>query len=811
MSYEERSESVVRRISLWCFLMTAAVSLLALIGWASGSVLITGISDLYVPIAPSTAVSLLILSVSFLVYLLHSESFTGQMVSAVCASLTLTICVIILLGFVLEITFEAERLGFREVLSLSSFPSGHMSPITASNLIVASLGALVLVFHPKGKQLYKNVAALLGVGVTIASFIMLLGYAYGTPLLYGGQLIPVALPTAVALEFLSLGLITASGPHALPVRVFIGPAVRSRLMRVFLPPVFALTLIHGLVLYKAALYMRTNPALVSSIITIVATVMIGVIISIFAKSVGEEIDQAHQDRDEKEIELRQWAHVFEHAGWGIVTGSADGKSLGLMNPAYARMHGYTVEELTGKFIRDIFAPESLAEFPEHLRLARAKGHHTYESKHIRKDGTVFPVVVDVTVVREETDQVSFRVVNIQDISERRLLEERLRRGEKMQALGTLAGGVAHDLNNVLGVLVGYSELLLEKIPEEHSHRKYVSHILAASEKGAAIVQDLLTLARRGMSVSQVMNLNRVVSDFMKAPVFERLRADRPTVTFRADLCEELLNIKGSPIHLEKTVMNLILNAAESISEEGEVTIRTDNCYIDKPIRAYDEVHEGEYVVLTVADNGGGIATADMNRIFEPFYTKKVMGKSGTGLGLAVVWGTVKDHRGYIDVQSRPGEGSTFKLYFPATREELAGEHPKIPIEQYMGRGESILVVDDMADQRELAASMLTRLGYRVHAVSSGEEAVNYLKTRKADLMVLDMIMDPGIDGLETYRQVLEVNPQQKAIIVSGFSETERVKRAQELGVGGYVRKPYLLAKIGLAVRDELLKGAPGSS
>ena len=175
------------------------------------------------------------------------------------------------------------------------------------------------------------------------------------------------------------------------------------------------------------------------------------------------------------------------------------------------------------------------------------------------------------------------------------------------------------------------------------------------------------------------------------------------------------------------------------------------------------------------------------------------------MGLAIVWGTVKDHNGYIDLQTEIGEGTIFTLYFPVTREELTAQQQKAPIEQYMGTGESVLVVDDIADQREIATKLLTRLGYQVHAVSGGEEAVEYLKGNKADILVLDMIMDPGIDGLETYQRVLEISPSQKAIIISGFSETDRVRAAQKLGAGAYVKKPYLMEKIGVAIRDELQK------
>jgi CheY-like chemotaxis protein len=252
-------------------------------------------------------------------------------------------------------------------------------------------------------------------------------------------------------------------------------------------------------------------------------------------------------------------------------------------------------------------------------------------------------------------------------------------------------------------------------------------------------------------------------------------------------------------------MNLISNASEAISDRGEVTIQTKNLYIDTPIIGYDEVQQGDYVVLTVSDNGMGISSKDIEKIFEPFYTKKVMGRSGTGLGLAVVWGTVKDHKGYIDVQSEEGKGTTFSLYFPVTREELFEDQISISVSEYIGNGESILVVDDIEVQRELAVQMLKKLNYTVATVSSGEEAAEYLKKNKVDLIVLDMIMDPGIDGLETYERILEINPKQRAIIVSGFAETERVKKAHELGAGTYVRKPYILEKIGLAIRKELDK------
>jgi PAS domain S-box-containing protein len=422
-----------------------------------------------------------------------------------------------------------------------------------------------------------------------------------------------------------------------------------------------------------------------------------------------------------------------------------------------------------------------------------KWFHTFKTPVFTTDGQVLGTcgfAVDITA-RKRTEE------------EQKVLEDRLQRAEKMEALGTLAGGVAHDLNNVLGIVVGYSELLSSDSGESSSARSKANEILKGAQRAAAIVQDLLTLARRGVSNTKVLNLNDIVLECGNSPEFAGISSYHPSTRITTDLEAHLLNISGSAVHLSKSLMNLVSNAAEAMPGGGVITIKTRNQYLDKPVSGYDEVCEGDYVVLSVSDMGEGIAASDLKRIFEPFYTKKVMGRSGTGLGLAVVWGTVKDHKGYINVGSEKGKGTVFTLYFPVTREEISREQVSVSAAEYMGKGESILVVDDVKEQRDLASTMLKKLNYTAISVSSGEEAVEYLKQNAVDLVVLDMIMDPGIDGLDTYARILEIQPHQRAIIVSGFSETERVSRAQALGAGAYVKKPYVLEKLGLAVRKEL--------
>jgi signal transduction histidine kinase/CheY-like chemotaxis protein len=387
--------------------------------------------------------------------------------------------------------------------------------------------------------------------------------------------------------------------------------------------------------------------------------------------------------------------------------------------------------------------------------------------------------------------------------EKKRLETELHRAMKMEAIGAMAGGVAHDLNNILSGLVSYPELLLLDLPEESPLRKPILSIQKSGEKAAAIVQDMLTLARRNVDVTEVVNLNTVISDYLKSPEHRKMFSYYPTVKLNYEPEPNMMNIVGSSVHLSKSIMNLISNALEAIPDGGEITLSTRHEYIDIPVSGYDTVNEGDYAVLSIRDNGTGIEPGDRGKIFEPFYTKKKMGRSGTGLGMAVVWGTVKDHSGYIDLESEVGVGTTVSLYFPVTRKELLESDSDEVVEKYMGKGESVLVVDDVEEQRDIAVGMLTRLGYQVAAVPSGEEAVDYLESHSVDILVLDMIMPPGIDGLETYRRIIKHHPGQKAVVASGYSETARAREVQILGAGTYIKKPYLMKNIGPAIRREL--------
>jgi two-component system, cell cycle sensor histidine kinase and response regulator CckA len=478
-----------------------------------------------------------------------------------------------------------------------------------------------------------------------------------------------------------------------------------------------------------------------------------------------------------------------------------------LNPKFIEMFGYSLEDIpVGRdwffkaYPDSKYRQEVISTWIDDLEKYETGESRPRSYKVSCKDGSK-----KVVYFRPVTMETGEQFLIYEDITEKIRLEAQLQQAQKMEAIGTLAGGVAHDLNNILSGIVSYPELILMDLPENSPLRKPILTIQKSGERAAVIVQDLLTLARRGVAISEVLNLNNIISEQLKSPEFEKLKSFHLNVQVETNLDKNLLNIKGSTTHLSKSVMNLVSNAAEAMPSGGKILISTENLYIDRPIRGYDHVEEGDYVTVMVSDTGIGISKEDMERIFEPFYTKKVMGRSGTGLGMAVVWGTVKDHKGYIDVESTEGEGTIFTLYFPVTREEIVPDKSLPSIEDYMGKGESILVVDDVKEQRELASNMLNKLHYSVNTVSSGENAIEYLGNNSVDLLVLDMIMEPGIDGLDTYKRIIEIHPNQKAIIASGYSETDRVKEAQRLGAGQYIKKPYTLGKIGLAIKKELEK------
>jgi two-component system cell cycle sensor histidine kinase/response regulator CckA len=432
-------------------------------------------------------------------------------------------------------------------------------------------------------------------------------------------------------------------------------------------------------------------------------------------------------RKQVEAELREseekYRNILENMEEGYYEVDLAG-NLTFFNDSLLRIRGYSKDELKGMNYSEYMDESTAKKVYQVFNKVYSTGEPVkgFEWKITRMDGTTGYVETSISLVKDSTGEpTGFRGV-VRDVTERKLVEEernrletQLQQARKMEAIGLLAGGVAHDLNNILSGIVGYPDLLLLDLPKDSPIRQPIEVIKESGQRAADVVSDLLTVARGVASSKEVSNLNFLVQEYLGSPEHKRLESMRPSIAFETVLEPELLNIGCSPVHIKKTLMNLVTNASEAIEGMGTVRISTMNRYLDEPLKGYEDVRIGEYALLSVSDDGTGISREDLERIFEPFYTKKVMGRRGTGLGLTVVWNTVQDHGGYINVSSSE-KGTTFELYFPTTREEAAAVKQEVPVEDYLGHGEKVLVVDDEQRQREIACGLLSKLGYTAEAV-----------------------------------------------------------------------------------------------
>lgn len=478
------------------------------------------------------------------------------------------------------------------------------------------------------------------------------------------------------------------------------------------------------------------------------------------------------------------------------------------NQQFFNLFGYQREEMIGtNILEKIFPPQALTAISTRISNGEVGFH---ESMGLKKDGAPFPVETNSSCMEYHDRKV--RVCAIRDISarikaeqEKITLLEKLATANKIETLGLMAGSIAHDLNNILSGIVTYPEILLMQMDQDDKHRESIEFIRDAGKRAAAVVSDILTLARGTTAEKKICDLNTIIKNHLASIEQQTIISQFQGVRIETQFAEDLSNISCSEIHISKAVMNLLNNANEAIEKDGLIGVATSNRLLETPLHGYEHINAGQYVVLTISDNGPGIPEHTLNKIFEPFYSKKVMGRSGTGLGLAIVWRTVHDHNGYVNVSSNT-TGTTFELFFPATRKQKDEQPTAISMNAYKGHGETILIVDDQEGQRLIACNLLKELNYQACAVACGEDAVTYLQQNKADLVLLDMIMEPGMNGRETYEQILQTNPAQKVIIASGFSEDEEVKKIHELGAILFIKKPYTIAQIGIAIKQTLRQG-----
>lgn len=508
--------------------------------------------------------------------------------------------------------------------------------------------------------------------------------------------------------------------------------------------------------------------------------------------------------DERTKELRAISTQLEALSESTTEGVMlleDGYCIA-MNLKAQEMFGHTLDEFKNHATTELVVKEERERIGGMI-LNQQEGF--YETTGLRKDLSTFPLRVHGKSILFENK--SIRAVALVDLTEQKqaeaekqLLEDKLQRSQKMESIGILAGGVAHDLNNILLGVVTYPELLLLSIDEDSTLRKPLESIRDSGKKAAEVVADLLTVARGVALVMTPLNINEIIKSYLKSPECNSLKYIHSNISITTNFLESIPFIIGAEVHINKIIMNLITNSAEAIGNEGGTISVTTS--IEVSPGNFLKLQACPHVVVKVSDNGLGINPADIGRIFEPFYSRKVQGRSGTGLGLAVVWNTMQDHNGTVTVASDES-GTTFTLYFPVSEVASTISPDKLDINSMKGNNESILIVDDNEQQLEIANKILTTLNYTVFTANSGEDALQFLAEQKVDLAVLDMIMDPGISGYQTYLQAKELNPELKALIASGFSTGEEVEEAKKLGVSVFIRKPYSIFQIGAAIKTAL--------
>jgi PAS domain S-box-containing protein len=479
-----------------------------------------------------------------------------------------------------------------------------------------------------------------------------------------------------------------------------------------------------------------------------------------------------------------------------------------VNPALASMHGYgspeeMVRELTGSAERLYVDEGRRSEFVRLMEEDGAAFH--FEAQTHRKDGTVNWVFINARNVRDEVGETLYYEGSAQNITERKHLESQLLHSQKMEAIGTLAGGIAHDFNNILTAIVGYGNLLQVRMDKDDPLRAYADRILSSSQKAINLTRSLLAFGRKQPVELRPHRVGTLIEGSGK--LLKRLLTE--------DIALKMGRIDGDAVimadrtQMDQVLMNLATNARDAMPEGGTLAVEAERVVMDNDfVRAHGYGSPGNYVLIRVADTGAGMDERTVKKVFEPFFTTKAEGK-GTGLGLSIVYGIVKQHNGYINVDSEPGGGTTFNLYFPETKtgETVETEAAHVPLNIRMG-SETILVAEDNAEARSFLTEVLSVSGYTVIETVDGNEALRtFSDNRDRIALVISDVVMPGRNGKELREEIRKIRPDMKILFTSGYTRDVLLFKGIHDKSADYISKPLspndLLGKV-----REMLDGPP---
>lgn len=506
------------------------------------------------------------------------------------------------------------------------------------------------------------------------------------------------------------------------------------------------------------------------------------------------------ERKQAEEQIRRLSSVVEQSIDGIAISDFKSKLI-YVNDAFAQMHGYSRQEMIGMKIENLHNEAQMDELKSVLQQLETTGSWMGEIGHARKDGTSFPAYMSTTLLTDDEGKPAGFIRVARDITEKKKLEAQLRQSQKMESIAQLTGGIAHDFNNILSAVAGFANLIEMRLPADDPSRPHLDEILKASERGAKLNQSLLAFSREQIMEPRPVDLNEIIRSVEKL-VGTLITED---ITLKTELAAGELTVMADPAQIDQVLMNLATNARDAMPDGGLLLIETATVELDNEfIKRHFYGEPGTYALLSVTDTGTGMDEITMMKIFEPFFTTKEPEK-GTGLGLAMTYGIIKQHNGFINVYSKVGKGTTFKIYLAVINAEVEKTKPAEVVSVRYGT-ETILVAEDDEALRKLAKTILENVGYNVIEAEDGEEAIDKFmhNKEKIQLLLLDLIM-PKKNGREVYEALRETKPGIKALFLSGYT----ANLIHEKGILGkefnFIMKPVGIHELLLKVREVLDK------
>ena len=795
-----------KRLNLFCLIGTITLAALGLISYIPGNALLGSIGSNYIPMAPSTAVSFILLCIAMSKYFVKPTLLNIKYLSVI----NLTVILVTLfgflqvLGYLTNLDLNLENLMVPDFGKAGNVPIGRMSPSTGG--LFFCFGVAFLLFpnlHTKREGIRKHFSGYLSVFVLLVSATFLLGYLYRTPLLYDNQTIPMALTTALCFIFVSTGLISCVSVESFPINLFHGDLTRAKLMRMFLPLSFLAGLTQGILhsfMYNS-INNDINNVLLSSILIIIVIGVTAIAVSYCSTIIGDQIDRLQQERLQAEEELIRLSTAIEQVGDTIIIFGIDG-IVQYVNPALEKQLQYNRDELIGMDIanvnKDTLKAENFKKVWETINKGELWSGNIIRT---RKDGSQFTANVNISPVFDDTGKIICFTSIGRDITKEQQMEEQRRQSQKMEAMGTLAGGIAHDFNNILGGILGYTELAQDDAVQDSPVQEYLVEILKSTTRARALVKQILTFSRKSHEERKPVLLHPVIQEAAKL-----IRSTIPTtIEIKQNINDTTGMVNADSTQMHQIIMNLCTNAFHAMQETGGMLeIELSSVVItQESMREYHDISPGPFLELRISDTGTGIDSKIIHKIFDPFFTTKDKEK-GTGMGLAVVFGIVKDHGGDIKIDSQLGKGTTFRIMLPqviAEPDNKEDSSSKVPTGT-----EHILFVDDEEILIDLAKRIFESLGYTVTAKNSSIEALETFQKSPDtfDMVITDQTM-PHMTGYNLAKRILEIKPSANIILCTGYSETVSLEKAEAAGIKTLVYKPISKKEIAQKIRGVLDK------